>query len=77
MKYSKLLIPVAALFAFSSCSPKVSSGVAATEINSNASSASSTPIEANSRQASQATNTTTTSSQQGNGATEITLPASR
>lgn len=31
MKYSKLMIPIAALFALSSCSPKVSGSVTSTE----------------------------------------------
>lgn len=46
MKYSKLLIPVAALFALSSCSPKVSSGVAATDNSSTTTSSSSTTLSA-------------------------------
>jgi|GEM_PF-5638413 len=77
MKYSKLMIPVAALFALSSCSPKVSGGVAATDNNSGTSSTVSAPIQANSKQATQTSNTTMTSSQQANGATEITLPAGK
>lgn len=37
MKYSKLMIPVAALFLLSSCSPKISGGAGATDNSASAS----------------------------------------